>query len=289
MAKNWTLAEIANSVKENNMEDMLDFGKRFPITSNLISTALSGNEDNLEVLFNTLNFVTAGKIEKTLKIQIENGTFGERAEDSSVDEDVSEEDEANEEEVEETSKKDKSKTDKAKEDGEVKDFDSMSSKELWDFMASKKVPIKERGKNVKEYREICKKMFGGDSAATTADKESSEYDGKSAKELYGMCKEAGLEPEQKKPASYYIELLESQKEDEADDKDYTKMSAKELYVLCKEKGLKPEQKKPVKYYIELLEDEDEDDGWGDDEDDEDEKPKPNSKSKKKDEDEGWEI
>lgn len=37
--------------------------------------------------------------------------------------------------------------------------------------------------------------------------DSSEYDGKSAKELYKLCKERGLEAVIKKPAAFYINLL----------------------------------------------------------------------------------
>ena len=39
------------------------------------------------------------------------------------------------------------------------------------------------------------------------DKEESEYDGKSAKELYKLCKERDIEVEPKKPEVYYINLL----------------------------------------------------------------------------------
>ena len=113
-----------------------------------------------------------------------------------------------------------------------------------------------------------------------------DYQKMSAKDLYKLCEERGIEAEPKNPKDYYINLLEEDDEqnesadedddwddDENDTPDYSSMSAKELFNLCKERKIEAEPKKPNNYYITLLEEADKaEDDWGDsdDEDDDDE-------------------
>lgn len=110
-----------------------------------------------------------------------------------------------------------------------------------------------------------------------------DYQRMSAKDLYNLCEDRGIEAEPKNPKDYYINLLEEDDEqnesadedddwddDENDTPDYSSMSAKELFNLCKERKIEAEPKKPNKYYITLLEEADKaEDDWGDD-DEEDE-------------------
>lgn len=109
--------------------------------------------------------------------------------------------------------------------------------------------------------------------------EVGEYEGKTAKELYLMCKDQGIEVEQKQTADHYIEALTKAKEIEETSSDYSAMSAKDLYKLCKEKGLEPETKQPHQYYIDLLTAEKSDDEWSEDDDEDGETA----------EDDEWEI
>lgn len=102
-----------------------------------------------------------------------------------------------------------------------------------------------------------------------------DYSELSPKELYKLCKEREIEVEQKKPAKYYIDLLEENDEENAQDDewpdeeeeqiDYSELEPKELYKLCKERDIEVEAKKPAKYYITRLEEYDAaQDDWGDD-------------------------
>lgn len=102
---------------------------------------------------------------------------------------------------------------------------------------------------------------------------SEGYEGKKPQELAKICKERGIEYEIKKPASYYIELLEADDAAlEEEESEYSGMKPQELAKLCKERGIEYKIKQPKEYYIELLEaaDEESSDEWGEDsEDDED--------------------
>ena len=107
--------------------------------------------------------------------------------------------------------------------------------------------------------------------------EEVDYSEMSAKELYNLCEERGIEAEPKMKQKYYIDLLEeydNNKDNDSDDWDedeeseskYEGKSAKDLYKLCKERDIEALPKKNEKYYINLLE---EDDKAHDDWDDED--------------------
>lgn len=111
------------------------------------------------------------------------------------------------------------------------------------------------------------------------------YDGMSARELYKECVERGLDVEIKKPAKHYINALEEDDlenanesddsddwddEENSDEIDYSDMTAQELYKLCKEREIDCLTKKPAKYYIKLLEENDKTvNDWDDDEEDTD--------------------
>lgn len=122
------------------------------------------------------------------------------------------------------------------------------------------------------------------SKAKVDEDEEMDYSDMSAKELYNLCEDRGIEAEPKMKPKYYIELLEEYDEenssddnddwgdDEDDTPDYSSMSPKELYNLCKEREISVEPKKPEKYYIKKLEEYDSaHEDWEDEEDsDEDE-------------------
>lgn len=109
-----------------------------------------------------------------------------------------------------------------------------------------------------------------------------DYEEMSARELYKLCDDRGIDVMPKKSERYYIKKLEEydqanddwgdEDEEEDDDwgeeeADYDSMSPKELYELCKEKGLAAKPKKNKQYYIDLLEEQDDneedDDEWED--------------------------
>ena len=110
--------------------------------------------------------------------------------------------------------------------------------------------------------------------------EETDYSEMSARELYDLCEDRGIEAEPKMKADYYIKLLEEADEesedswgdeDEDDTPDYSSMSAKELFNLCKERDIDVQPKKPEKYYIKKLEEYDNaHDDWEDEDDSNDE-------------------
>jgi hypothetical protein len=103
--------------------------------------------------------------------------------------------------------------------------------------------------------------------------DESEYDDMSVKELYIECKSRGITCQQKKPANYYISLLEDydeEQDDEDDEEDYSEMDAKSLFQLCKKRDIECLKAKPAKYYIKLLEEDDAaDDDWNDEDEEDD--------------------
>jgi hypothetical protein len=124
-----------------------------------------------------------------------------------------------------------------------------------------------------DYDDTPKKKKG-----TSSSSDESLYEDMSARELYELCKERDIDAEKKKPAKYYIELLEEYDEENEEDAwadededgnevDYSELSARELYDMCKSRKIDCAPKKPAKYYINLLEEDDAaHDDWEDDED-----------------------
>lgn len=124
---------------------------------------------------------------------------------------------------------------------------------------------------------------GGDSWDDDAMNEpEQDYNSMSAKQLYDLCQERGIEAKPRKDTLYYIELLEADdmKEDAADEEewgeeedgdkpDYSSMSPMELYKLCQERNIEAEKKKPKQYYVTLLEENDSvNEDWNDSDEDE---------------------
>lgn len=151
--------------------------------------------------------------------------------------------------------------------------------------------------------------------ADTEDAEDDDLEGKTTKELYQMCVDAGIKvPKYGKNKAFYIAALQGgtvedtdgdEADDEAEDDHYAGKTAKELFELCKKRGIKAAPKKKADVYIELLkkadaaEAEADDDDWEDDEAEE-EAPKKQTKQKAKakakkpaepeeDEDDDWDI
>lgn len=117
------------------------------------------------------------------------------------------------------------------------------------------------------------------SSKKSKEKEEVDYSEMTAKELYDLCEDRGIEAEPKMKAKYYIDLLEEADEEsdsddwgesEEDEVDYSEMSTKELYKLCKDRGIEALPKKNDKYYINLLKENDKaHDDWEEDEEEED--------------------
>lgn len=102
-------------------------------------------------------------------------------------------------------------------------YDEMSAKELYVLCKERDIDVESR-KDKDYYIDRLKDSQDDEDWSEVEDEvESNEkYDGLSAKELYMMCKERGLQPEQKKSEKFYIDLLkEADKAEEewGDDED----------------------------------------------------------------------
>lgn len=158
--------------------------------------------------------------------------------------------------------------------------------------------------------------------AAPADAEDTEdgddLGGKTTKELYQMCVDAGIKvPKYGKNKAFYIAALQGdsaedtdgdEADDDVEDDPYAGKTAMELFALCKKRGIKAVPKKKAEVYIELLkkadaaEAEADDDDWDDGDEVEEEAPAPKKQTKQKakpkakkpaepeeDDDDDWDI
>lgn len=253
MAKNWTVAEAAVEIKKGNKEAILDIGKRYPLFLNLVAGALAGDtEKTLELLVSLPEYNTANKINGRLKEGVE----------ITASEDDGDEEVTPKETAKTSEKKDsKAKAKDAESDGE--DYESMGAYPLYQL-------CKERGLEVKSKRpkeEYIAALVAADGEGSDDDDDSddgesgSEYEGKSAQDLFKLCKSRKISVEPKKKAEYYIEKLEAADAEESGDgednddwdEEPVKETKKEEKKATGKAGAKKEDKKPAK--------KEEDDEW----------------------------
>lgn len=135
-------------------------------------------------------------------------------------------------------------------------------------------------------------------AQADADDADDDLEGKTTKELYQMCVDAGIKvPKYGKNKAFYIAALQGGDAEDAEDAEddgeaeaddpYTGKTAKELFGMCKKRGIKVEAKQKADVYIELLKkadaaeaEADADDDW-DDDDAEEQAPAPKKQAKQK--------
>lgn len=68
MAKNWKPVEVAEAIKANDLEAILDFGRRFPLATIAIAQL---NDSGVEVLKALPDYITMRKLEAGFKGEIE--------------------------------------------------------------------------------------------------------------------------------------------------------------------------------------------------------------------------
>lgn len=295
MAKNYTIAEAVQIIAENgDNEALMDLGKRYPLlTQKIARVAVKAGEDFVDLMSFMPEYLSANKVNSAIKKMLD------EAPDADDDvEDDGDEDEAEEKPVKKAGKKAPAK--KAKkaadeeedddvEDGGSYDYDSMNNAKMYKLLGElgKRKDCKEKFGDL-SHDSMLKylKKYGPKSDATgeaddedDAEESGDEYEGKSAVELYKLCKQRKIKAEQKKPAKYYIGLLkkadeEAAAEAEADDaeedeewdddeEEAPKKSAKKAPAK-KEKAAPAKGKKAAK----KAEPEEADDDDADDDDDE---------------------
>lgn len=207
MAKNYTFAEACVLINEGtNIEAIADIGRRYPILLHKVSrvTAVAG-ADFVDLMSYMPDYLTANKVNSALK-----ATGSGTTDDGSDDE------------TNETNETDEAETGS----GGMPDYDSMSAKQLWDILG--KAGKRKTAKSTKKADLVvaCKALHeaGSDDEtdddsdeAEAAEESSNPYEGKSAMDLFKLCKQRGIKAAPKKKAEYYVELLTKADAEASDD------------------------------------------------------------------------
>lgn len=232
MAKNYTIAEAVQIIAENgDNEALMDLGKRYPLlTQKIARVAVKAGEDFVDLMSFMPEYLSANKVNSAIKKMLD------EAPDADEDvEDDGDEDEAEEKPVKKAGKKapakkakkaadDDEEDDDAEEAGSY-DYDSMNNAKMYKLLGElgKRKDCKEKFGDL-SHDSMLKylKKYGPKSDATgeaddedDAEESGDEYEGKSAVELYKLCKQRKIKAEQKKPAKYYIGILKKADEEAA--------------------------------------------------------------------------
>lgn len=220
--------ECAKVLYGTDAEKIKEVMKSYPLFSRMV--IMMNSKELLEIL---------KAIPKVTARVIENGLSTDKAEPDDVDDvDVDDTDDFDDvEEVEETKpfkrgrKKKVAEPEPEADDDEDDDevvggYDNMTAKRLYEEICKRGIStrLKKRDKNtmikcLKDHDEELKKAEKED---TEESDEGTKYKGKTAKELYTMCKKRNIKVEPKKNAAFYAnELIKADKaEAEAEDDDW---------------------------------------------------------------------
>lgn len=227
MAKNWSAYEAAKEIYGNNKENIAEIGSRFPLFARTV--ALADSEYLLDILKALPAKVTARVVETGLKDM------------------ETEEPELDVPQEEEAPKKGKAKEqeDEWSDDEEEEiTYESMTAKDLYALCCKRGIsslcksrkkdelikllekldngeiePSKGKGKAKEEKKTTSKKDVKKEEPVEEADEESEDdewdeeetdpYVGKTAMELFKMCKERGLKVKPKQKPDVYADMLKA--------------------------------------------------------------------------------
>lgn len=267
MAKNYTLKEAANIIAEGKKKDeIIEIGRRFPLLAvSLAAVIAQANDKFLDFINYMPDHITANKINSAMKADVE---------EAEAD---SDEDEAEAETPAKAEKSEKKAAKKAEAETDS-DYSAISGSKLYDMIkaAGKLKDLKAKGFGTKkadlvaylEQNPLEAEAEDEAEAEEAETEESGKYDDMNAMELFKECKKRGIKAAPKKPAKFYVELLEKDDaanadsdEAEAEDEDWDDEEPEEKPVKKSEKKpAKKAEKKPAKK-SEPAEDEEEDDDW----------------------------
>lgn len=267
MAKNWTMAEAIKAIANQNVEDVKDIYRRFPVAGMLITKVVAGDaKAAFDIIANLPEWATVNKFEKALKADVPEAEEMDEAED-----DAEAEDEVAEEKPTPKAKKSEKTEKKAEATGDS-DYAKMSGPKLYAL-------VKEAGKldDLKAKKFSTKKpglldyinQYGLGDAETEVENDTEAenddpYATMTAQELFKECKKRGIDVKPKKPNKYYIDLLtKSGSESDANDDEDDDWDAEEV-VEEKPKAKKSEKKVPAKKptkKAEPVEDDNDDEDW----------------------------
>lgn len=234
MARNWTAYEAANAIYGENKNDIAEVGSRYPLFTRTV--AMLNSEYVLDIL-KALPKVTARVVETGLnnmddakEIDTECEEMNEVVEDSDLDYSTMK-----------SADLYKLCCDRGISSYCTKRTKAALIKILEDYDEGKyegKTTIKNDtdsvGNKKRETKEVVDEKVAESDEQISDDwdveedeaKDKDPYDGKTAKELYEMCKERGIDTKPRQKANAYVELLkkadttESESDDEDDDDDW---------------------------------------------------------------------
>lgn len=226
MAKNWTAYEAAKEIIEGkNKENICEIGSRYPMLTREVAVA----GDKILVILKALPKVTARVLETGLKDGVEMN------EPETEEETKESETEAEEEDFDYTdmtaanlykmccARGISSKCKSRKKDALIELLEKFDRGEL-DEEEPKKETKKAKATSKKQAKKEEEPVDEDDDWDTEDDEEKDPYDGKTAMELFKMCKERGIKAKTKMKADVYVKLLkaadaESEAEEAEDDED----------------------------------------------------------------------
>lgn len=239
MAKNYSLTEAVQIIVENeDAAQITELGKRFPLLVSKITfiAAKAGKELNDLMQFMPEN-LSANKVNQSIKKALEEDGEDAGDEDFEDDGDDAEEEAPKGKSAAKAGKKKPAKPADDEEDDEDvgdTDYDNWNNAKMYKLLGEmgKRKDCKEKYGDL-SHDSMLKylKKYGPGNAATEEEEDEDmeveddavDYSTMKAPELYKLCKERKIKAEQKKPAKYYVALLEkadaeaAQAEDDADD------------------------------------------------------------------------
>lgn len=223
MAKNWTAYEAAKEIIEGkNKENICEIGSRYPMLTREVAVA----GDKILVILKALPKVTARVLETGLKDGVEVETEAEEE---------TKETETEDDELDYTdmtganlyklccARGISSKCKSRKKDALIELLEKFDRGEL-DEEEPKKETKKAKATSKKQAKKEEEPIDEDDDWDTEDDEEKDPYEGKTAMELFKMCKERGIKAKTKMKADAYVKLLkaadaESEAEEAEDDED----------------------------------------------------------------------
>lgn len=226
MAKNWTAYEAAKEIIEGkNKENICEIGSRYPMLTREVAVA----GDKILVILKALPKVTARVLETGLKDGVEMN------EPETEEETKEAETEVEDDELDYTdmtganlyklccARGISSKCKSRKKDALIELLEKFDRGEL-DEEEPKKETKKAKATSKKQAKKEEEPVDEDDDWDTEDDEEKDPYEGKTAMELFKMCKERGIKAKTKMKADAYVKLLkaadaESEAEEAEDDED----------------------------------------------------------------------
>lgn len=221
--------ECAKVLYGANGEKIKEVMKSYPLFSKLV---IMMNSPVLLELLEAVPKVTARVFENGLTNGVEDAGVEEVEVEVEVETDNNDfDDEEEVEEVEEKPKKrgrrkkvEEPESEEDEDDEVVGGYENMTAKRLYEEICKRGIStrLKKRDKltMIKCLKDHDEEMKKADKEETKESGEGDKYKGKTAKELYTMCKERGIKVEPKKNAAFYANELIKADKTEAEDEDW---------------------------------------------------------------------